>query len=385
MPSVELIFFDAGGGHRSAALALCEALKRHCNPWEVRLTNLQQVLDPLDLLRRLTGIRLQDSYNLMLKKGWTLGSGQLLRALQATIRAYHQEEVALLEGHWKTSEPDLVVSLVPHFNRALRESLLRVYPATPFVTILTDFADYPPHFWIEPQDQFFVCGSGKAVQQARELGIAEDRIYQTSGMILHPRFYDPIDVDRRAERRRLGLDAVLPTGLVMFGGHGSTEMLEIGQRLSASGLHLQLIMMCGRNEELRHDLDALPTRFPKLVEGFTTEIPYYMHLSDFFIGKPGPGSISEALALKLPVIVKNNAWTLPQERYNADWILEEQVGQVVSSFRDIRSAVEDLLRPGNFRRYCHHISKLNNRAVFEIPAILKGILDRRESPRAVYA
>ena len=30
------------------------------------------------------------------------------------------------------------------------------------------------------------------------------------------------------------------------------------------------------------------------VVGFTSEIPYYMVLSDFFIGKPGPGSISEA-------------------------------------------------------------------------------------------
>ncbi|MBZ5563163.1 MAG: hypothetical protein LAP13_12180 [Acidobacteriia bacterium] len=59
------------------------------------------------------------------------------------------------------------------------------------VTILTDLADYPPLFWIEPQDQFFVCGSGKAVEQAQEVGIAEDRIYRTSGMIIHPRFYDP--------------------------------------------------------------------------------------------------------------------------------------------------------------------------------------------------
>ena len=42
-----------------------------------------------------------------------------------------------------------------------------------------------------------------------------------------------------------------------------------------------------------------------------------MQLADFFIGKPGPGSISEAVQQGLPVIVVDNAWTMPQERYNA--------------------------------------------------------------------
>ena len=58
------------------------------------------------------------------------------------------------------------------------------------------------------------------------------------------------------------------------------------------------------------------------VEGFTKEVPRYMQLADYFIGKPGPGSISEAVAMRLPVIVERNAWTLPQERYNADWVRE---------------------------------------------------------------
>ena len=43
----------------------------------------------------------------------------------------------------------MVVSLVPHFNRALRESFDKAFPGRPFVTVLTDLADYPKHFWIE--------------------------------------------------------------------------------------------------------------------------------------------------------------------------------------------------------------------------------------------
>ncbi len=60
-----------------------------------------------------------------------------------------------------------------------------------------------------------------------------------------------------------------------------------------------------------------------------------MQLADFFIGKPGPGSLSEALAMHLPVIVERNAWTLPQERYNADWVLENEVGLVLPEFSTI--------------------------------------------------
>ncbi len=73
-------------------------------------------------------------------------------------------------------------------------------------------------------------------------------------------------------------------------------------------------------------------------------MPYYMHLSDFFVGKPGPGSISEALKMELPVILERNAWTLPQERYNAEWVREKRVGIVLRNFREVESAVRQLLR-----------------------------------------
>ncbi len=191
---------------------------------------------------------------------------------------------------------------------------------------------------------------------------------------ISPAAKSPIEaVDRRAERVRLGLDPGRRTGLVLFGGQGSRVMLEIARRLDSCGLGLQLILICGRNEKLRRKLGEEKSRLPRFVEGFTTEIPYYMALSDFFIGKPGPGSISEALAMKLPAIVERNAWTLPQERYNADWVVEHGVGMVVPNFRHIGAAVGDLLAPRNFERLRANAGAVANRAVFEIPEILAGI------------
>ncbi len=382
MDRIEFCFFDAGGGHRAAATALHAVIQAQHRPWEVSLTNLQELLDPLDILKKYTGIRIQDFYNTMLRTGWTLGSAQLMKVLHGTIRAYHRSTVRLLEAHWKQTEPDMVVSFVPNFNRALQESFAHAFPARPFVTILTDIADYPPHFWIERQPQFFVCGSDRAVSQALAMGHPDERIFRASGMILHPGFYELPLEEPAAARERLGLHRDLPTGLVLFGGHGSKAMLKIAERLDRSNLELQLIFICGRNETLRNALKNRTWRLNHLIEGFTTRVNCYMHLCDFFIGKPGPGSVSEALAMRLPLIVERNAWTLPQERYNAAWITEKEVGTVLRSFRDIAGAVARLIEPANLSRYLANAAKIENRAVFEIPEMLAGIL-RQAAPHDV--
>ncbi len=374
MKQVDLIYFEAGGGHRAAANALKLVFSQQNRPWDTRLVNLQELLDPIDVFRKLFGVRLQDVYNLLLRRGWTLGSSQLCGLMHAAIRTSHPWQVRLLDAHWQASRPDLVVSLVPNFNRALFESLRSVMPATPFVTILTDLADYPPHFWIERQEQFLICGSQRAVEQARAQGYPAERIFQTSGMILHPRFYEPVTIDRARERERLGLDPKRVTGLVLFGGEGARAMLEITRRLDLSGLDIQLMLICGHNTALATQLRELRTSMPKFVEGFSTEIPYYMRLADFFVGKPGPGSISEALAMGLPVIVQRNAWTLPQERYNADWIRRSRVGLVVRDIREIARAVGRMIEPEALAGYRANAAAVRNQAVFEIPEILERIM-----------
>ena len=372
MAKLDFIFFDAGGGHRAAAEALRDVMERQRRPFEIRMVNLQELLDSLDVFRQLTGYRLQDLYNLALKHGWTLGSPQLIVGMHWVIRMFHGRQVRMLEAFWKKSRPDVVVSLVPNFNRALGESLRKTLPHTPFLTILTDIADYPPHFWIERQDQHFICGSDKAVEQARDMGHAEGRIHRVSGMILNPRFYDiaPLTEQERAEARRaLGFRPELPVGLVLFGGQGASVMLDIARRLPER----QLLLICGHNARLKARLEALKRPAATFVEGFTKEMPRYMQLADYLIGKPGPGCVSEAMSMHLPVIVQRNAWTLPQERYNADWLTESGAGIVLHNFREIAAAVDRLLDPKSYAAFRAAAARQQNRAVFEIPDILEKL------------
>ncbi len=438
MRKLTIVFHHAGGGHQSAADALKATLAGQEHPWDVSLLDIQELLDPLDLLRRATGLRIQDTYNLILRKGWTRFTPQLLVILQGTIRLYHSPIVRALRAYWAQHPADLVLSVIPHFNREIAESLrpvgirtpreipiwpsqagrdaLKAQPSAakaasmagangtaeavpypklsgnepnqrilnsrtlgtetaitkpPFVTLITDLADYPPHFWIEPESEYIIVGSERARQQALTIGHPADHIFQTSGMILKPRFYEKTTVDRVAERTRLGLEPDCPTGIVLFGGYGSKVMVDITRKLNEAGGGVQIILICGHNQKLAAELKNLRTRKPVLVVGFAQNVEYYMALADFFIGKPGPGSISEALQFHLPVIVECNSKTLPQERYNAEWVTEKGFGIVVPSFKNIAPAVQRLLESATFNAFRMKANEYSNRALFEVPIILE--------------
>src|SRR6202047_5658553 len=119
MKIIDLVYVNAGGGHRSAATALDMAIREQGRDWQVRLVNLFEILDPQDVFRRATGVKPEDYYNVRLARGWTLGLAQELRVLQMVIRLSHKSFVSELRRHWQLSQPDLGVALIPNFNRAV--------------------------------------------------------------------------------------------------------------------------------------------------------------------------------------------------------------------------------------------------------------------------
>jgi len=103
--------------------------------------------------------------------------------------------------------------------------------------------------------------------------------------------------------------------------------------------------------------------------------------ADFLIGKPGPGSVAEAMMRKLPVILECNAWTLPQERYNTEWVKEKKVGMVLKNFGEIVGGVRQMLEPRALAEFRRNVERLENRAVFEVPEILAKLLANGSRPQ----
>jgi len=383
MKKILITFHDAGGGHRNAAVALQAMAKAQNRDWDVELVQFQELTDRLDVLRKVTGIRIQEQYNTLLRNGWTLGSKQLLRALQWTIRIFHGPLVKLLEGFWKEHKADLLISVIPHFNREIAESWEKVYPGRPFVTVITDLADFPPRFWIDPaKNQIVIAGTERAVEQARAFGKDDAHAFCVSGMVLRPEFYAESAVDAAAVKRELGLQEDLPTAMVLFGGFGSKVMYEIVEKLDAARLPVQLILICGKNQKLAARLKAKKWNIGTTVLGFTKEVHKLMRAADFMIGKPGPGSIAEAMQRGLPVLVECNSWTLPQERFNTEWVKEKGVGVVLKSFEDVLSGVQEMLEPAKLAQFKKNVAAQNNRAIFEIMEILDRLLTGGENPLA---
>ncbi|WP_226858319.1 glycosyltransferase [Diaphorobacter aerolatus] len=289
--------------------------------------------------------------------------------LQQMIRFGHRSLVQSLAAYWGENAPAMVVSLIPNFNRAMADGLALAQPACPFVTVMTDLADCPPRFWAEPQtQQTLVCGSPYALTQARASGLAAHRVWGVSGMLLGEQFHEDCVIDRERERLALGFDAHKPVGLVLFGSEGSKAMLAIARRLTDT----PLILACGRNAALAQALRELPRNAPTLVLDYTREMARYMRLADFFIGKPGSGSLSEAVHLGLPPIVVRNAWTMPQERYCTDWVRDRRLGLVLPHFKDIAPAVQRLI--ADLPRYRKATQAVRSEAATQVPQVLEHVL-----------
>ncbi len=367
MKRVLLIYFNAGGGHRAAAKALLKALQ--VDDLHVQAVNLVHILDPGARFERLFGFQPEAMYNARLSSGLTLGMRHELKLLQFMIRQTQAMQIKRLSAYWEQTQPDLVVSLIPNFNQALGQSLAQWRPDVPFVTVMTDLADLPPQFWIAPgATRHLVCGSPRARQQALDAGLPPAWVHLTSGMPLAQDFYEPPACDRRQRRVELGLPPSDPVGVVMFGGYGSNAMLRIAERLPDR----PLILMCGRNASLAKALRKQASSSPRVVVEFTDRVPDWLRLGDFFIGKPGPASLSEAIHLGLPVIVTRNAWTMPQERYNTDWVIENGLGVVHRSFRSVHQAVSELI--ADLPAFQSRATKMNNQAIFEVSQLLLRLL-----------
>jgi 1,2-diacylglycerol 3-beta-galactosyltransferase len=264
---------------------------------------------------------------------------------------------------------------MPNFNGVIRDALRAAHPAVPFSVLLTDFADFPPRFWIEPGLDRVIVGTDHAAVQARQIGIADERIVRVSGMVLNPRFYRMGGKEARDRlRRELGLGDDF-TILLLFGGKGSPEIEPLSARLLEASPRFRVIAICGDNPGLLEKLAPLEARAHGRLHrvGFTDRVADFMAASDLLVTKPGPGSLAEAFHERVPVVVVRDRHTIPQERFNTRFVDEHGLGVVVGGWPEIPGAVRDLAADDRrLDRLRARIAALPpNRAVYEVVDILK--------------
>lgn len=374
---VLLFVIEAGGGHRAAANALVAAAEQTGRSWRFREVKLQEALAPLDFTRRITGLSLEQAYNALIRRRWTRFLVPMLRVLHAVIALLHARLVNELARQLAALRPAAVVSVLPNFNGVIRDAVRAAHPGVPFLVLLTDFADFPKHFWIEAGVDRVIVGSDEAVRQAQALGLPVERISRTSGMVLHPRFHQRPAVEERARvRESLTLAAKDFVVLVLFGGKGSPEMRPLVERLLAWAPDWRVVAICGDNPALFTALEACEATAAGRLRriGFTDRVADYLAACDVLVTKPGPGSLAEAFHQRVPVVVTHGVHTIPQERFNARMVEELGVGLAVGDWREAPAAVARLTNdPGLRESVRQRLAALPaNRAVYEALEIIEN-------------
>lgn len=334
---IVVIYTVAGGGHVAAAKALkdiLEATGKH----RVTLVNPYVELMPeLDLWARLTGRASEDIYNQSIIRDGKTGLYCLTyyAGILLNFRLVYRKGRKILGDYFASQKPDLVISVLPMLNRVIFDALQDYRdqaqaPATKGAVLITDWTEYGRHIWFpKGRDYFAICGTEQAHQRALSYKNLAGRAFATQGLLLKPSFQGGPPADKAAAKRALGLDPDQPVVAMLYGAQGSGRMAHLGDALAGMAPKAQVLFLCGHNEALAAALRQRAWPFPAQVIGFTDQMPAYLGASDIFVGKPGPGSVSEAVSYGLALML-DRTMALPQETPVLKWVKRAKAGQ---SFR----------------------------------------------------
>ncbi|HAL61798.1 MAG TPA: galactosyldiacylglycerol synthase [Chloroflexi bacterium] len=314
---VLILTSDVGGGHRSVALALAEALE----PFHVKVSIVDVIAQGLPSpLNRIGGLYgpLVNGAPLIWHALYHLTEGQwrtgfLLRCLKPL---FFKRLISLLA----TTNPDVVVSTHPLANHLTVWALQRTR-RVPVVTMITDLVTLHP-LWICSEVDLCLVPTEEARREALNWGIPGAKV-KVVGLPVGLAFTKRVS-DRDAVRAELGLARHLFTVLISGGGEGIGELWALVKAVAKAGLGVQLIVVAGRNRKLKDRLEERAWEIPIHVTGFTERMPALMRAADCIITKAGPSTMSEALVCGLPLIITS---AIPgQEEANVDYVVQSGAG-----------------------------------------------------------
>ena len=343
----------AGGGHLQAAAALDEAWTTAYPSDEVKRVDLLDLVPKLQRKFYAEGyVKLiahaPELYELFFNK---TDNPKRLRELSTLRRRFAEHTNRKFVGLVDQFKPDVV--LCTHFlPLEVLGSLKSRKPAGraadgggaaegarhhPYVVcVVTDFEAHA--LWMEPGVDLYCVAAEETKARLVARKVDGEGVVVT-GIPIGGRFSQPIDA--ALVRRRRGLRDDLPTVLVLGGGFGMGPVAEILESLDGIEREFQVVVVAGRNVELRRELAAHDRRHPTHVLGFVTNMHEMMAVADLIVSKPGGLTTAEALALGRPLFIIN---PIPgQEAANSDFLLERGAAAKVNRVEDLPFRIDRLL------------------------------------------
>ncbi len=340
-PSIEkkkiLILSSNGGyGHTAAANTLKALLEKNY---------IIKIIQPINEIK-FSGIPLDEDvfYNSVMNLGWVRPMNFVYNNLAPPVFRLKQNKTERLLQHYLEHEtPDLLISIIPFINLPASNAAKKAH--IPYLIITTD---NDLHNWVLGLEKMthpdFKITIGKHLNTTTgrllDKGIPEERILPI-GLPLRPDFIQ--ERNKEELRAKYQIPKNKHIVLLMMGGAGSPNALEYTKRiLKIQNLPIHLIVCSGRDEKLKRKLQRIHSHHTNsiMVQGFTEKIADLMALSDIVITKPGPGTINEAIALQIPVLVDATSACLYWEQANTDLLCSAHLGNKITHFKE----TERLLR-----------------------------------------
>jgi len=317
-PRVIFLFSDTGGGHRSAAEAIIEALDLDY-PDQIQ-TEMIDIFKsyaptPLKYAPQLYPpiSRMPDVWAM----GYHISDGQKrTSAFNSIVWPYIRRATRKLV---RENPADLIVSVHPLANspvlRAMKDS------PRPFMTVVTDMVSTHA-FWYDEKADLVVVPTEEARERGICYGVDPDRI-EVVGLPVAQRFCHPPE-DRAALRESLGWTNDKPVVLLVGGGEGMGPLELVANAIDQAGLNTALAVVCGRNHSAKVRLESKAWNIPAYTYGFVRNMPDLMAAADILVTKAGPGTISEAFIAGLPLIIYSR---MPgQEDGNVFYVMNHKAG-----------------------------------------------------------
>ena len=342
-PHVVVYFSDTGGGHRSAAEAIIEAL--HLEYGDALTT---EMVDAFKDYAPLPLNKMPALYPQMVKapRLWeasfyaTDGRARV-RFITTTVWPYVRSSVkAMIKSH----PADLIVTVHPFANTFVLKGLGWIRP--PFFTVVTDLVTTHALWFDKRADKIFIP-SEAARQRARAYGMSEEKL-EVVGFPVADRYCRPVG-NKQEMRQKLGWPLDKPVILVVGGGEGMGPLAKTARAIDESGLDVGMVIVAGRNERLKSYLESYTWENPTFICGFTHEMPEFMRAADFLVTKAGAATITEGLNAHLPIVMYAK---LPgQEDGNVTFVEESGAGVFApESHLVVRALTRWISRPKEYEQ-----------------------------------
>ena len=400
--TILFLIADTGAGHRSAANALRNAInilaEEEQKKWSERQReglNVASVLEPttyrieiVDVFEEYSRFPLREAIKLY---GPTIRYNPSLYGRFFHISNHAQSVSAVknvagplvrkgLQRLIVSVQPDVIVSIHPMLNHVTIEVIKDLGLKIPFLTVVTDLISV--HYsWYAPGADGYIVPTEQARRLYLKRGLSPEKVH-VLGMPIDPKFTVPM-APKEELQRRLGLNPDLPVILLVGGGDGAGGLRASVQAISQARLAAQLLVITGRNKRLFVHLQRLRAslKVPLKVFGFVNNMPEMMHAADVIVTKAGPGTICEALACDLPIIL--SGYVPGQEEGNVDFVTENDTGVLAHDSVEMIDALRRLIKPGSqiMRQQLENARRISRpRASFDIVSHILSYLPAPGEP-----